>query len=327
MKILSTFDHYSSLSLFLDRGLLASKVPTLAWYFTLNYRSALCKGLSMKYVRWDVKSFARRTWEKLEVSISCDIVGDAASLSTDWEGKAKLLLFRFSGKGKLCKCAQCTASRKCCLLYFFAIAPFPPPCKGDQKNIAYNNDSLKSWIFPLYARVIKSMTVSGFPSWQKKSLTVEFQDNGISRKKLTRENRHHVLQKCSYSFPIHDTVFPQYSIWNRATCCLQEAPILEELWSPLLMLPGHLLLLILYSSHFIIHYKPCAICTILFLIAIAFALEEVLGANLESSSENWSGIPASSGCSERMEVLHKHLEKCAKAVKRKKNLLALDSQY
>ena len=52
------------------------------------------------------------------------------------------------------------------------------------------------------------------------------------------------------------------------------------------MLPGHLLLLILYSSHFIIHYKPCAICTILFLIAIAFALEEVLGANLESSSEN-----------------------------------------
>ena len=236
MKILSTFDHYSYLSLFLDRGLLASKVPTLAWYFTLNYRSALCKGLSMKYVRWDVKSFARRTWEKLEVSISCDIVGDAASsLSTDWEGKAKLLLFRFSGKGKLCKCAQCTASRKCCLLYFFAIAPFPPPCKGDQKNIAYNNDSLKSWIFPLYARVIKSMTVSGFPSWQKNRLTVEFKDNGISRKKLTRENRHHVLQKCSYSFPIHDTVFPQYSIWNRATSCLQEATILEEL----LVTPAH----------------------------------------------------------------------------------------
>ena len=51
------------------------------------------------------------------------------------------------------------------------------------------------------------------------------------------------------------------------------------------MLPGHLLLLILYSSHFIIHHKPCAICTILFLIAIAFALEGVLRPNMDSSAE------------------------------------------
>ena len=149
---------------------------------------------------------------------------------------------------------------------------------------------------------------------KKNRLTVKFKDNGISRKKLTRENRHHVLQKCSFSFPIHDTVFPWYSIFGTEPHAVsRKRPFWKNFWSPLLMLPGHLLLLILYSSHFIIHYKPCAICTILFLIAIAFALEEVLGANLESSSENWSGIPASSGCLERMEVLHKHLEKCAKS--------------
>ena len=108
--------------------------------------------------------------------------------------------------------------------------PFPLPARVTKRtlHITMTILNLKSGIFPLYARVIKSMTVSGFPSWQKKCLTVEFKDNGISRKKLTRENRHHVLQKCSYSFPIHDTVFPQYSIWNRATCCLQEATILEE---------------------------------------------------------------------------------------------------
>ena len=61
---------------------------------------------------------------------------------------------------------------------------------------------------------------------------------------------------------------------------------LMNFWSLLLLLPGHLLLLILYSSHFIIHHKPCAICTILFLIAIAFALEGVLRINMDSSAED-----------------------------------------
>ena len=52
------------------------------------------------------------------------------------------------------------------------------------------------------------------------------------------------------------------------------------------MLPTHLLLLILYSSHFIIHHKPCAICTILFLIAIAFAIDGVLRGSMDSSAED-----------------------------------------
>ena len=51
------------------------------------------------------------------------------------------------------------------------------------------------------------------------------------------------------------------------------------------MLPTHLLLLLLYSSHFIIHHKPCATCTILFLIALAFAIDGVLRGDMDNYVE------------------------------------------
>ena len=55
-------------------------------------------------------------------------------------------------------------------------------------------------------------------------------------------------------------------------------------WSLLLLLPSHLLLMILYASHFILHHKPCAICTVLFLIATAFAIDGVLRGNMDMDS-------------------------------------------
>ena len=51
------------------------------------------------------------------------------------------------------------------------------------------------------------------------------------------------------------------------------------------MLPSHLLLMILYASHFILHHKPCAICTVLFLIAIAFAIDGVLRGDMDSYAD------------------------------------------
>ena len=54
------------------------------------------------------------------------------------------------------------------------------------------------------------------------------------------------------------------------------------------MLATHLLLLILYSFHFIIQYKPCAFCTAFFIIAVAFAIDGVL---MDSSAEDWGVIP------------------------------------
>ena len=53
------------------------------------------------------------------------------------------------------------------------------------------------------------------------------------------------------------------------------------------LMPSHLLLLFLYTSHFLIIYKPCAICTILFLVAVSFALEGVRLASCGAFTEQW----------------------------------------
>ena len=53
------------------------------------------------------------------------------------------------------------------------------------------------------------------------------------------------------------------------------------------LMPSHLLLLFLYTSHFLIFYKPCAICTVLFLVAISFALEGVRLASCGAFTEQW----------------------------------------
>ena len=68
-------------------------------------------------------------------------------------------------------------------------------------------------------------------------------------------------------------------------CILRKRLCQVNFWSLLLMLPTHLLLLLLYSSHFIIHHKPCATCTILFLIALAFAIDGVLRGDMDNYVE------------------------------------------
>lgn len=78
-----------------------------------------------------------------------------------------------------------------------------------------------------------------------------------------------------------------FTFLRLSECILRKRLCQVNFWSLLLMLPTHLLLLLLYSSHFIIHHKPCATCTILFLIALAFAIDGVLRGDMDNYVEGW----------------------------------------